>query len=182
MGYNLSMKNIRTKISKGPAIYFIAAPTRDLMPIFGIPALARQAVLQLGRATLEANAAVASYVILPSSMMAIVVFRGDHDVGEFMYNYKRLSALAIVGLDHGEFNERLYRKGKFRPWMGRFDRLVIGSKEQLTSRLEYIHNESVRRGLAATPTEYPYSSAGDWAGSSRGLIPVEKDLAWAGIE
>jgi hypothetical protein len=175
------MRNFRIRTTKGPAIYFLAAPTRDHMPIFGLPALAKQAVKQLARATADANAVVAGYVVMPSSMMAIVAFRGDHDLGEFMYNYKRLSALAIVGLDHGEFHEMLYRKDKFRPWMGRFDRMVIGSKEQLISRLDYIHNEPVRRGLAASATEYSFSSAGDWAGTARGLIKIEKDLAWAGI-
>ena len=175
------MRNFTARIKKGPAVYFISAPTRDHMPIFELPPLAKQAAIQLGRASADINSPVAGYIVMPSAMMGIVAFKGDHDLGEFVFNYKRLSALAIIGLDHGLFHERLYRKGKFRPWMGRFDRIVIGSNEQLLARLEYMHNEPVRRGLAESPIEYPYSSAADWAGTRQGLIKIEKELTWAGI-
>jgi hypothetical protein len=151
------------------------------MPIFGLPVLAEQAVIQLGRASSDANAAVAAYAVLPSAMMAIVAFKGDHNLAEFMYKYKKLSALAIVGLEQRQFRDMLYRKGKFRPWMGRFDQMIISSKNQLQTRIEYIHNEPVRRELSATPAEFPYSSASDWTGAGRGMISIEKDLAWAGI-
>ncbi len=173
-------RNFRRQIIKGPAAYFLAAPTRDHMPIFEYSALAEQAVLQLGRAA-ATGAAIAGYAIMPTSMMAIVAFKGDHDLGKFMYEYKKLSALAIVGLDHGDFHEALYRKGKFRPWMGRFDRMVIGSKDQLLRRLDYLHFEPIRRGLAKDPIEYPYSSAADYAGKGAGLITIERNLDWTGI-
>jgi len=168
-------------IKKGPAMHFVAAPTREHAPILSMPELAEHAVRQLARATSEANAAVAGYVALPSSVMALVAFRGDYDLAGFMYDFKRLSALDMIALEHGEFHERLYRKGKFRPWMGRFDQMKISSYEQFQARLDYMHNEPVRRGLVSRPLDWPFSSARDWLAKNRGMIEITKDLSCVGL-
>jgi hypothetical protein len=100
------------------------------MPIFSIKELAHQAVVQIGRAAAETNAGVFGYDLLPSTLNAIVGFYGQYDLPGFIYNYKWLVSRAIIALDHGEFHERLYRKGKFKPWMNRFDNLTLSSNEQ----------------------------------------------------
>jgi hypothetical protein len=175
------LQNRRKDPRKGPAIYFVAAPTRDHLPVFRAPEAAGKAVIQLGRAAVEHDGAIAGYAILPSGAMMIAAFRKEHDIGEFMYLFKRLSAMAIIGLEHGDLEVKLYRKGKFRPWMGRFDQASVNRADEFQKRLQYIHNEPVRRGLAPNPLDWPYSSARDWAGQGPGPIAVEKDLSWAGI-
>lgn len=42
--------------------------------------------------------------------------------------------------------------------------------------IEYIHNNPVRRGLAASPTDWMWSSARDWAGLGHSLIQVDRTL------
>lgn len=160
----------------GPVLIFITTPTRDHMPIFSLPHLAHQAVLQLGRAALESDAGVAAYCLLPSSLYTIISFHGEYDLAGFMYHYKWLSSRAMIAQDHGQFGDMLFRKGKFKPWMGRFDQLYISSLEQFKSRIDYIHSEPVRRGLVTTPADYEYSSAADWLDKKEGLIKIEKSI------
>ncbi len=162
----------------GPALYYLTTPTRDHLPIFSLPELARWTVQQLARAAKEHDAGIAGYCLLPSALQALVAFRGEYDLAGFMYNFKWLSSRAIFGLDHGEFHERLFRKDKFRPWMNRFDQMYISTRGQLEAKLDYIHNEPIRRGLAAKPAEYEFSSARDWLAGERGLIELIKEIPW----
>jgi putative transposase len=161
----------------GPSLIFLATATREMMPIFALEALARQAILQLGRVAAESGALIYGYALIPSSLQLMVGFPGKYDLAAFMYKYKWLSSRAIVALDHGEFHERLYRQGKFKPWMNRFDNLMISSKKQFESRLNYIHNEPVRKGFVSDPAEWEFSSAGCLKTNRPGLIKVENDLS-----
>jgi putative transposase len=162
----------------GPAVIFITTPTRDHLPIFSMPELARHAILQLGRAAEQENVALAGYCLLPSSLYAILAFPGEYDLPGFMYNYKWLSSRAIFALEHGEFHERLFRKVKFKPWMNRFDQMQISTLEQLKTKLDYLHNEPVRRSLVSSPADWEFSSAGYWLLEKPGLIKVEKCISW----
>ena len=62
------------------------------------------------------------------------------------------------------------------PWMNRFDNQIISTREQFEARLAYLHNEPVRRGLAARTADWEFSSARDWLPGEPGLIRIEKDL------
>ncbi|HBC46588.1 MAG TPA: hypothetical protein DCZ43_06035 [candidate division Zixibacteria bacterium] len=173
---------IITRIEKkGPALIYLTTPTRDLMPIFKLDHLARQAVLQLERAANEADGEILGYALLPSTLYVLVGFQGSYDLPGFIYNYKWLSSRAIVAQEHGEFHERLYRKDKFKPWMNRFDNLAIGTQAQFRAKLDHLHNEPVRKGLAVEPTDWEFSSARDWVRSEPGLISVSKDIAKYGL-
>ncbi|MBW2621916.1 MAG: hypothetical protein JRD68_03340 [Deltaproteobacteria bacterium] len=48
---------------------------------------------------------------------------------------------------------------------------MIGSEEMFLQKLEYIHNNPVRRGYVGDPVHWSYSSAWDYAGE-RGLIKL----------
>jgi hypothetical protein len=95
-----------------------------------------------------------------------------------MYNYKWLSSRAIFALEHGEFHERLYRKDKFKPWMNRFDQMQLSTLKQLESKLDYLHNEPVRRGLVPNPSDWEFSSAGYLILGKSGIIAVDKAIPW----
>ena len=181
LGLIWDMRNIKQIEKKGPALIYLTTPTRDLMPIFKLAHLARQAVLQLERAANEADGEIVGYALLPSALYALVGFQGSYDLPEFMHNYKWLSSRAIVAQEHGEFHKRLYRKDKFKPWMNRFDNLAIGTQAQFRAKLDYMHNEPIRKGLAIEPTDWEFSSARDWIRGEPGLISVSKDLARFGL-
>jgi hypothetical protein len=169
------MRESKTILKPGPATLFVTTPTRDHLPIFSIDELAAQAVLQLGRAAGEFDAAIVGYCVAPWAAYAVLHFNGEYDLPGFMYHYKWLTSHAILGLDHGEFHERLFRRGKFKPWMNRFDQLAISTGEQLRSKLDYVHNEPVRLGLVKRPEDWKFSSARDWIHSTKGLIEITKD-------
>ncbi|MGH8014685.1 MAG: hypothetical protein ACREBV_00655, partial [Candidatus Zixiibacteriota bacterium] len=59
-------------------------------------------------------------------------------------------------------------------WQERFDDLAIFGEEQFLVKLNYIHNNPVKKGLANAPEEYEFSSAKDWKGDvSNSIVKTE---------
>ena len=58
-------------------------------------------------------------------------------------------------------------------WKPRFDSLVITNMDTLCQKIEYIHNNPVKKQLAAKPEDWLYSSARNYAGVENVLIDVD---------
>jgi len=63
-------------------------------------------------------------------------------------------------------------------WKPRFDDIVIKSEKQFRIKLDYIHNNPVKSGFVISPTDWRFSSAGDWLDMQPGLIPIDKEYGW----
>jgi putative transposase len=71
---------------------------------------------------------------------------------------------------NGETHYRFWQRG------GGYDRNVI-EPSTLQAMIDYIHNNPVRRGLAATPTNWIWSSARYWSEDKN--VPIRMDpLPW----
>ena len=83
----------------------------------------------------------------------------------------------VVGNRHGWLDRLTVKKGKrtvFRFWQsgGGFDRNLT-RRRNLWPVAEYIHANPVRRGLVEKPTDWAWSSAAYWEGSTD--VPLEMD-------
>jgi hypothetical protein len=69
-------------------------------------------------------------------------------------------------------------------WKDRFDDLVIDSEQTLRVKIEYIHNNPVRAGLASNPEDWKYSSARNYLSDDHSILPVATDWLFGsrGIE
>jgi putative transposase len=155
---------------KESTLIYITTPVIDMTSVFSIDELALEAVLQLGSAARQHNLAIVGYCIMPSYMQALVAAREEFDLSEFMHTYRWLSSRAIMCMELGEFEKKLQRKGKFKLWMRRYDHLIITTKDQFQARLDYIHNDPVKKGLVKAASEWRFSSAGDWLLQRDGYI------------
>lgn len=63
--------------------------------------------------------------------------------------------------------------------MARFDDLAIWSEKQFRIKLDYIHRNPVKAGLAGTPEGFPYSSAAAWLGDGADeVVRTTLDFEW----
>ncbi len=65
--------------------------------------------------------------------------------------WKKLQAPILLQIEHGK-GHRFWQTG------GGYARKVSG-RDELHQKIQYIHNNPVKRGLAATAIDYPWSSA-----------------------
>jgi putative transposase len=65
----------------------------------------------------------------------------------------------------------------FRFWQrgGGYDR-NLWSKDEIVEKLEYVHNNPVRRGLCKTPADWYWSSAAHYAGLGESPVPIESPM------
>jgi len=126
---------------------------------------------------------VLAYVIMPSYFRWIVhLGRGRSTVSDVMRDLKGQSALEIMAYLEKEHSygalSVFFRSAKDlgdqrrRFWRPHFEQTVIGDLETLRSRIEAMHEEPVRAGLAAHPAEYRYSSARNHLLGDQSVLPV----------
>jgi REP-associated tyrosine transposase len=127
-----------------------------------------------------------AYVIMPEHVHLLLwPVRPDYDVGDILNSIK-LSvvkrALIWVRRHAPHFFCRMQDRqpnGKvhYRFWQrgGGYDRNLI---EPATAHrtIEYIHANPVRRGLCRRPEEWPWSSAGDYAGLRNGPLSLDREF------
>lgn len=88
-----------------------------------------------------------SFVIMPDHMHLIIIPR-DKDISESMKSIKGFSARQI--------NEIFKRRGSI--WQRGFYDYILDSEEKVLSRIKYIEDNPVRKGIVTNPGDYRYSS------------------------
>ncbi len=89
-----------------------------------------------------------SFVIMPDHMHLIIIPR-DKNISECLKSIKGFSARRLDSI----FN----RKGSI--WQNGFYDYVLDGEEKVLSRMRYIEDNPVRKGLVADTGDYGYSSA-----------------------
>lgn len=115
------------------------------------------------------------YVILPDHLHLLIWWdreeRPDLNISRVMQGIKGASARRIIDLlksmgleqmlqsTQRSANTKSHKQNlKYRVWQPDFYDFVIHSKEKLLEKLNYIHNNPVKDGLASSPDGYEWSS------------------------
>lgn len=123
----------------------IATITKDRKPAFRIPAYAREAIECLYRTQDVHPFFLFGFVMMPDHCHLLVHVPAPEKISHIMNAYK-------AGL--------IFDLGIPKLWQPRFHIRCI---DDTSSALRYIHLNPVRKGLAETPEDYPWSSAcGKW--------------------
>jgi putative transposase len=104
------------------------------------------------------------YVLMPDHLHALVL---QHDEGllvpKLMEGFKSVSSRSLT-IDH--FPER-------KLWS---DDVPVPGSDAVKTKLEYMHFNPVKRGLAATVQDYTWSSACDWFETGKGIVTVDRKI------
>jgi putative transposase len=150
---------------EGPVVSFLTTTTHNRVPFPNQPLSLGTIEDILFRAVAEKRIYLFAYVIMPTHLHLIAgTATGGSEISKLMHSLK------------GRVREDLSGKGKF--WQSRFDDLVLVSKKQFSIKLNYIHWNPVRAGLAENPEDWPYSSYVDWINNdrSRGIKFIFEDI------
>ena len=61
-------------------------------------------------------------------------------------------------------------------WQTQYTDVHVFEPDRIAERLRFMHNEPVRLGLAAAPTDYAWSSARAYAGLPEGVVTIEQAI------
>ena len=133
-----------------PSLFFVTTTFRNWQPFLGSESKRDEFESLLFSLFPSHGDALLAYVIMPEHIHMIVGFRlGGVQLSSFMQALKSLSSRNLFH-DEGSI------------WCRRFDDLVITSDKQLRIKLNYIHENPVRKDLALRPEEWRWSSAWFW--------------------
>ena len=103
---------------------------------------------------------------MPNHIHLILYFKDQNYLSSLMRDFKKFTG--------GEIRRKLEKDGhsrlveslrfersqqKFKVWMDRFDDVYLESKHVLETKLDYIHDNPVKKNLCEYPEDYRYSSA-----------------------
>lgn len=170
---------IRTRLDiKGKAMVFNTITIVNWTPLFEYQECAYTILQQFEETLSHFKVTVSAYVLMPSHLHALLGYQEIESMSRFIQSFKSLSARRLQPLIPSKWSDIFFKNGKYTLWKPRFDDLVIYSKKQFKIKSDYIHNNPVKAGLAKHPTDYIYSSAGDWLFDRPGLIKIDKNWEW----
>ncbi|HHT9117822.1 MAG TPA: REP-associated tyrosine transposase [Candidatus Hypogeohydataceae bacterium YC38] len=89
-----------------------------------------------------------SYIIMTDHMHLVIIPK-ERDISKIMQGIKGFASRII--------NERLGKTGSI--WQTGFYDYLLDSEEKLFTKIRYLEDNPVRKGLVSTPEEYRFSSA-----------------------
>jgi REP-associated tyrosine transposase len=113
-----------------------------------------------------------AWVFLPDHWHAVIGVRHPKTISTMMKSIKVGSTRQMNG--RREEAERL--------WQGRFFGHALRTVKEYNRAVEYIHLNPVRRGLAAKPEDWPWSSVREYSGSLQEIdtrqlhLPIDRVL------
>ncbi len=113
------------------------------------------------------------YVLMPDHLHALLLQR---------YSAKSISSLigSFKSYTSRHCHIPIYPMTKL--WRDYFDDVPVPGPDAAITKLRYLHENPLRRGMVADVEEYAWSSARDYADVEVGIVTVTKLYAIAGLE
>lgn len=103
------------------------------------------------------------FVIMPDHVHLLIRFRERGRLSLFKQEWKRRSSVALVAYFQKSHNPILkfltFPDGSHRVWTPKQHDFNVFSHHKAWEKLNYMHQNPVKRQLAATPEAWPFSSA-----------------------
>ena len=177
------MARSRYKVNTDSDIYFATSSVVNRLHVFSVPEAA-QAVLDAMKFLHEKGGMrLHAYVLMEDHLHLI---GSSSDFSAEMRKFKSFTARGIIKLlqemgrvswleDFKVFRKAHKKDQRYQVWQEGFHPKAIMNEAMLLQKIEYVHNNPVRRGYVDCPEHWRYSSSRQYAGEE-GLVPIEPVL------
>jgi len=174
------MGRSRYKINDTNYPYFVTCTILHWIPIFTRPEIVGMIVESLKYLQKEAGLKIYAFVILENHLHLIVQ---SENVSNDMARFKSFTARGIINelklknvktiLDQLKFYKKAHKDDRdYQLWQEGMQPKQIHSVDMMKDRINYIHNNPVKRGYVDEPKHWRYSSARIYEGYP-GLLDLE---------
>ena len=137
----------------------------------------------------EKGLLVHAYVIMPTHLHGILSVSGGYVLSDVLRDARKYTSKAIVGkleedghrLFEWVFRDAARKAGRpgvtHKVWSDDTHPVAIESERFLLQRIEYLHNNPVRKGLVELPEHWRYSSAALYVAGRKGPLEIDA-LEW----
>ncbi|MCX6137854.1 MAG: hypothetical protein NTV54_10205 [Ignavibacteriales bacterium] len=176
------MAPTRYKIYNGEVPHFLTMTVVEWIPLFINPEIVSMVLESLRFVQKDRKMVVYAYVIMEHHLHLIA---SAPDLTRTIRQFKSFTARSIVDylrgrgaaptlerLQHAKLRHK--SESDYQVWQEGSHPEEIHSEEMLLQKIEYIHNNPVRRGYVDLPREWRYSSARNFEGKE-GLLEIRTD-------
>ncbi|MBL0105323.1 MAG: transposase [Bacteroidetes bacterium] len=124
--------------------------------------------------------ALPGYVFMPNHTHMMMLFKEDFRISDFMRDFKKHTSIHIRESIEKQNQSLLlcameYKTSRqqYKVWNDRFDSRSLEHPLRALQKLNYIHQNPVRKNLVTLPEDYKYSSAGYYKGKEDLFLPVD---------
>ncbi len=159
-----SIMGLRFPSQKYGQCFFVTSTFKDWQKLGEVDSFYKELTNSIDYCLTKYDGKLIGYVLMPSHIHLLILINGKN-LGSFMRDFKKYTSQKIahdLGIKSGI-------------WMPRYDRVVIERAETLRQKLEYIHRNPVKKGLAKNPEEWKWSSASDYLIDNNGDINIFKE-------
>jgi putative transposase len=166
--------------------FFVTCSAVKWLPLFEMDPYRSIIVDSLAYIVAHKPVELNAYVIMPTHVHAILWSARDQRIGDILRDLKRFTSRAISRLAEERndiqwltvFREarqagRAQVRSQYQVWQEGSHPEAIYSPAFARQKLEYIHNNPVKAGLASTAVEWAYSSAGAYLLGEEQALPVQ---------
>ena len=171
----------RYKAIENHAIYFTTSTIVEWIPVFTSNKYSDIIINSLSYCRQNKGLKVFAYVIMDNHIHLLV---SGYNLSVIIKDFKSYSAREIIKAAENEKKEwllnqlRFYKRlhktdSEYQVWQEGFHPQMIITDDMLLQKMEYIHNNPLRRGLIERPEHWSYSSASNYIlGSGRMDVDV----------
>ena len=174
------MGRSRYKIYHAQAPHFLTCTINHWIPLFTRPATVQVVIDALAYRQAQRGLKIVAYVILENHLHLIAQ---SENLPKEISSFKSWTARQILqvlqeqGATHVLQQLAFYKKAhkrdrQYQVWEEGSHPQLIQSDEMLIQKLEYIHQNPVKRGYVDRAEHWRYSSARNYAGQE-GLLPID---------
>jgi putative transposase len=150
------------RFQKAKALHFITFSCFHRLPFLVSPATKETFEFDLEPTRARHQARVYAYVVMPEHIHLLINEPPLILVAQFLKALKQITSRKLRG-DHRQFWQERY-----------FDANIYGAKAR-SEVIRYIHRNPAKRGLAASPEQYRWSSFYHYATGIKGVVEIESE-------
>jgi len=128
------------------------------------------------------SAETMGYVFMPNHIHFIIWFIEQSRLSDYMRDFKKYTSAQLRRLIEREkpewINQFIHeqRTQKYKLWMDRFDDVWLRDCELLRTKLNYIHENPVKKNFCTLPEQYQWSSARYYLNTESTDVPIKHYL------
>jgi putative transposase len=171
------------RISKDNPFYYLTSVTNNRLPVFRTDKFKEISAKALDEARKSADILIFAYVIMPDHYH--IITDSSRKPSEVLRYLNGITARRIINyLKENKFTDSLdklkqetkKREYKYSLWEHHPNVFSLTNETTLMQKVNYIHQNSVRGGLAETAEDYLFSSARIWRKRSLENEPLEVNV------
>ena len=155
------------RLASAGSVHFVTTVTSERGKWFIQPSVCKGLLTAFEKARLEMEVLCLGYVLMPDHLHALLLQDRDGTViAELMRRFKRNTSTTFHPVNYPATSL----------WQRRYDDVPVPGSKAVWTKLNYIHQNPVKRALSAVAEAYPYSSARDFMGFPNGIVTIATEM------